>query len=450
VEQGPWKEATPGSLIARGDWWTVFNDPVLDDLEKRARAGSPTLRAYAARVDQARAVAGIAGSFRSPEVGVGAVAGRYRASGNRPDQPNKLALNKAYESDAFRVPLVAAYEVDVWGRVRRITESATARADASVAEYQTVALTLEGEIAATYFRLRQVDEERRILTQNIVLQRRARDLVAVRKEGGLASELDLSRVETELALTQAGAEDAARRRDDLQLALGLLVGADTGSIRLAESTFMATPPAIPVGLPSELLERRPDVAAAEKGLIARNAEIGVAKTAYYPSIKLTGAVGYESYDLSKLIQPDSLIWNLAGSVFQPVFNGGRIGFDVDRATAAYEEGVALYQGQLLRAFREVEGSLAALRNLDAQAKFQAIARQQASRSVQLAEIRYRAGLVNVLEVIDAQRTALRAEREALAVTGDQFASTISLVKSLGGGWEGRIQGAPGTPVALGK
>ena len=185
---GPWKLAEPGDLLARGDWWTLFNDPVLDELERTAKQQSPTLAAYAARVDQARAAAGIADSFRYPEVNVGVIAGRYQAAQDRPDQPSKQLTNTQYQNDVFRVPVVVSYELDVWGRVRRQSEAALARADSSAAEYQTVALTLESEIASTYFRLRQADEEKRIFSQNIGLQQRARDLVAKRKAGGVASE----------------------------------------------------------------------------------------------------------------------------------------------------------------------------------------------------------------------------------------------------------------------
>ena len=413
---GPWKVAEPGDLAARGDWWAMFNDPVLDALELRARHSSPTLAIYAARVDQARAAAGIAGSFRYPEIGVGATAGRYRAAEDRPDQPSKKPTNTEYQSDYYRVPLVASYELDVWGRVRRLGEAARARADASVAEFQTVALTLESEIAATYFRLRQVDEEKRILAQNISLQRHARDLVVKRRAGGIASELDVARIETELLLTEATVEEATRRRDDLQLALAALVGAVPEGFRITETPFVAAPPALPVGLPAELMERRPDIAEAEQRMVARNAEIGVARAAYFPAIRLTGSVGFESSDLSDLVDGGNLIWNAGASLFQPVFNAGRIGFDVARAKAAYEEALANYRGQLLRAFREVESSLIALRTLDVQASRQVQARRNALRRVQLAESRYRAGLVIVVEVTDAQRTALRAEREALAVT----------------------------------
>lgn len=432
---GPWKVAEPGDLLARGEWWTLFNDPTLDQLERAAKQQSPTLAAYAARVDQARASAGIADSFRYPEVGVGANIGRYQASKDRPDQPSKKPTNTEYQSDVYRVPVVVSYELDVWGRVRRLSESARARADATAAEYQTVALTLESEIAATYFRLRQADEEKRILAQNIELQQRARDLVARRKAGGLASELDLARADTELQLTVAGVEEVKRRREDLRLALAYLVGRLPEAFPVDETAFDAKPPAIPVGLPATLMERRPDIAEAEKALVARNAEIGVAKAAYFPAIRLTGAVGFESSDLSELVEGSSVIWSVGASLFQPVFNAGRIGFDVDRAKAAYDEGVANYRNRLLRAFREVEGSLSALRTLDEQSTHQVAAQQGAAKAVRLAELRYRAGLVIVVEVIDAQRTALRADREALAVKGAQLVSTVSLIKALGGSWQ---------------
>lgn len=444
---GPWRVAAPADLIARGDWWRVFDDPVLDDLETRARAHSPTLAAYAARVDQARAIAGIAGSFQLPEVAVGAGVGRYRASENRPDQPEKRAGNREYESNVFRVPLTVGYELDLWGRVRRQTEAARARADASLAEYQTVALTLESEIAVQYVRLRQTGEERRLLDRAIGLQRRARDLVAARRKGGLASELDVARVEAELALTESAAEDARRRYDDLGLALSTLVGELPEGFRVADGPFALVPPAIPVGLPADLLERRPDIAEAERALAARNAEVGVSKAAYFPAIRLTGALGFESDELSQFLKQDSLVWSLGASLFQPVFNAGRIGFDVERAKAAHAEAAAHYRGRLLRAFREVESSLAALRSLDEQHRHQEQAREHAAKSVRLADARYRAGLVAVLEVIDAQRASLRAEREALAVQGQRLVTTVSLVKALGGGWAARQGPVVRTAVA---
>lgn len=432
---GPWKVAEPGDLLSRGDWWTLFQDPVLDALERAAKDNNPSLAAYAARVDQARASAGITDSFRYTDVAIGANVGRYRASKDRPDQPSKKPTNTEYESGVYRVPLSVGYELDIWGRVRRLSEAARARAEATAAEYQTVALTLESDIAVAYFRLRQADEEKRLFTRSIELQQRARDLVAKRKAGGIASELDLARADTELELTTAGLEEVKRRREDLRLALAYLVGRLPERFPIEEAAFDARLPVVPVGLPATLMERRPDIAEAEKALVARNAEIGVAKAAYFPAIRLTGTVGVESSDLSELLDGSSVIWSLGASLFQPVFNAGRIGFDAARARAAYDESLANYRVRLLRAFREVESALSSLRTLDDQAVHQAAAQQGAAKAVRLAELRYRAGLVIVVEVIDAQRTALRADREALAVKGAQLVSTVSLVKALGGTWK---------------
>lgn len=434
---GPWRQAAPSDLIARGDWWRLFQDPVLDDLQERARRSSPTLAIHVARIDQARSIAGVAGSFQYPDVGVGATAGRFGASGNRPDQPEKRPGNHEYQSGLYRAPITAGYEIDLWGRVRRLNESARAQADAALAEYQTVALSLEAEITTLYLRLRQTEEERRLIGANLSLQRRARDLTVARRNGGLATELDVARLDTELALTEAAAEDARRRRDDLELALASAVGEIPEGFHVAESSFAGVPPVVPVGLPADLLERRPDVVEAERRLVARNADIGVAQAAYFPAIRLTGSVGFESGELSQFLQGDSLIWSMGASLFQPVFNAGRLRFDAARAKAVHAEAVAQYRLRLLRAFREVEGALAALHSLDDQARLQEGARTSAAKAVRIAESRYRAGLVSVLEVIDAQRSGLRADREALAVRGNQMVTTVSLVKALGGGWEAR-------------
>jgi multidrug efflux system outer membrane protein len=226
-----------------------------------------------------------------------------------------------------------------------------------------------------------------------------------------------------------------RRREELRLALAYLLGRLPESLPIEQAAFEAKPPAIPVGLPATLMERRPDIAEAERALMARNAEVGVAKAAYFPAIRLTGAVGIESSDLSQLTDGTSVIWNLSASLFQPVFNAGRTGFDVTRAKASYDEGVAIYRNRLLRAFREVESALSALQTLEAQSAHQVAAQQGAATAVRLAELRYRAGLVIIVEVLDAQRTTLRADREALAVKGAQLVSTVSLIKALGGGWQ---------------
>jgi outer membrane protein, multidrug efflux system len=443
-EAGPWREAAPRDLLSRGNWWELFDDPELNKLEVQAKKTNLGLQVAAARVQQAQAVAGITGSFLYPELNFNPIAVRYAVSQTRPDQPSKQPGNVAYVINDFRIPLYASYEVDLWGRIRRLTEAADAQMQSELAIYYTVLLTLEGDIAQTYFLIRASDEDLRILRQNIQLRAQARDLIAARAKGGLSSELDLARQEAELAFTQAQAEAAAKRRAELENSLAVLVGIPPQQFRIEPRPFELKTPAIPVGMPSDLLERRPDIAAAERRLAARNAEIGVAKAAYFPSIRLTGAIGTESFDANDLFNQNSRIWAIGASLWQPVFNAGRIGFDVDRAKAAYAGNLAVYRDSILRAFQEVESSLSGLRILSQQAGYQATALENANKATQLATVRYKGGLVAVIEVIDAQRASLQAQRESLQVSTSQMLTTVALIKALGGGWnEQQLSSHPG-------
>jgi multidrug efflux system outer membrane protein len=436
-ETGPWREAVPQDLISRGNWWETFNDADLNELETQAKKTNPGVQMAAARVQQAQAIAGYARSYLYPEINFNPSATRAGVSKTRPDQPSKQPANVAYDINDFRVPLYASYELDVWGKLRRLNEAATAQTEATVAAYYVVLLTLEGDIATTYFLIRASDEDLRILRQNIELRRSARNLVAARTKGGLASELDLARAETELAFTQADAEAAVRRRIELEYSLAVLVGVPPEQFQLAARPLELKLPAIPFGLPSDLLERRPDIAQAERLLAARNAQIGVAKAAYFPSIRLTGAVGFESFDLHELLNKDSTIWSIGASLWQPIFTGGRIGLDVDRVRASYDEALAAYHDRVLRAFQEVESSLASSRILAQQAQYQASASANATKATELATARYRSGLIGLLDVIDAQRSSLMAQRQALQVLSSQLLSTVGLIKALGGGWNER-------------
>jgi multidrug efflux system outer membrane protein len=306
---------------------------------------------------------------------------------------------------------------------------------ASEAAYANVLLGLEGEVAQNYFLLRTAEEEVRILQDNLELRRRARDLVAAKVRNGLAGPLDLARVETEVSFTEADLQVVGRRRAELEHALAVLVGEAPERFALEQGSLAAVPPVVPVGLPADLLERRPDVAEAERLLAARNAEIGIAQAAFFPAIRLTGAIGYESAELSDLLDGDSLIWSMAAGLVQPLFDGGRLRANRERAEAAFRENLALYRERLLVAFREVEDALAALRYLDDQHGSIDAAVASAQRAEQLAQARYRAGLVTVLEVVDAQRTRLLAERQRAAVLNQQLLASVALVKALGGGWQ---------------
>lgn len=447
VESGPWKPAATGTPLGAGRWWEIFGDPVLDGLETSAMGSSPGLRAALARLRQARAVAGIADSLLYPELGIAPGASRFGDSGNRPDQPSKVPANVRYQTDEFHVALYSSYEVDLWGRLRREGEAALARAQASEADYRTVLLTLQGDVAQTYFLVRSTDEEIRILASNIALMGKSRDVVAARYRGGFASDLDLARAEADLAALQASSEAARRRRAQLQHRLAALVGQLPEQFSLGEGTLTAIVPEVPAGLPSELLERRPDIVRAERLLRASNAGIGIARAAWFPSIRLTGAAGYQSYEMGQLLNPASALWMAGVSLWAPLFDAGRIGLDVARARAAYDEALATYREHILGAFQEVESSLAALRYLHSQARFEALAMDHAGRATRLATARYRNGLVALIEVIDAQRTSLRAEQDALAVASDRLLTTVALVKALGGGWSGSVIAQSQAPAA---
>jgi multidrug efflux system outer membrane protein len=449
VETGPWKEATPSDEAIRGKWWEIYGDPVLNRLEEQASSSSPRIQAAAARVDQARAILGFNEAARYPTISFDPSAQRLRASGNRVDQPSKLPGNVAYESNGVRLPLYASYEIDLWGKIARIEESATRRMEASVANYYGVLLTLQSDLAQSYFQLRAADEELVLLTRGIELRERARDLVAARKRGGLASELDLAKVETELAATEAEAQAAKHRRNDLLQALALLTGSAPGPFELNVEAFVPQPPVIPVGMPADLLERRPDIAEAERLLAARNADIGVAQAALFPSIKLTGALGFESNELSSLLNRESAIWSLGAALSQPLFDGGRLRSNVDRARAVHAENLAEYRERLLVAFKEVNTALAALRVLELQHESQLRAVTSAERAEHLATARYKTGLVNVLELVDAQRTRLQVERGRLSVRQQQMLASVTLIRALGGGWAER-RDASGTAWVMPK
>lgn len=433
----PWREAVPQDAVAKGAWWEVFGDAVLNDLQARAHAGSPRLQIAAARVEQARALAGLNAASTLPAVELAPDAARYRVSGNRPDQPSKVPGNTEYTTNRFRLPLYASYELDLWGRIRRLQQAADARVLASQSAYHNVMLALEGDLCATYFALRLAEEDLRILNDNLELRRKARDLIAARKRNGLATEYDVARVETELALTQGEAQVAGRKRAEFEHALAVLVGEPPAQFTLAPERGALKAPPIPLGMPADLLERRPDVAEAERLLAARNAEIGAAKAAFFPAIRLTGVVGFESAEFSDLLKGDSLIWGLAAGLSQPLFDGGRIRANRDRAEAAWRENLGVYRERLLVAFREVEDALAGLRYLGEQQQSVDAAVTTARRAEQLATSRYRNGLVTVLDVVDSQRARLLAERQQSIVLHQQLLASVALVKALGGGWEAR-------------
>ncbi len=433
AETGPWKVAAPKDDLPKGTWWKIFHDPALDALEASAAAASPTLQAAIARRDQAFALAGLSRADYFPSLSLDPSASRARYSGNR--QTQVPATRASYTDNSFNLPLDLSYELDLWGRVRRANESARALAEASAATYQTVLLGVQADVASAYFTLRSLAMERELVGRSIQTRRDALDLVQKRFAGGASAQLDVLRAQTELATAESDALAIDQRRAALRHTLAVLCGQSPEKFKVDDSAALpATVPALPVGLPSELLERRPDVATAERTLAASNAQIGVAKAAFFPAIKLIGSAGYNSDDLGTLLNSDSRQWSLGPAISLPIFQGGRNVANYDRAKAAYAESVASYRLRVLVAFQEVEDGLSGLRYLDGQAEALTRAVTASRQAASLSTVRYKAGLVSYLEVVDAERTALQNERTATQLATQRLTASILLVKALGGGW----------------
>ena len=391
------------------------------------------MQAAAARVRQARAIARISEADLFPTVNFDPDAQRNRQSANRAAQPGSTVRD--YTANRFRVPIDMAYEIDFWGKMRRASESAVARAQAAQYGYQTIALTMAGDIAQNYFALRSLDAEREILRNTIALRKKGLELARSRYRGGITSELDVTRGEAEVAATEAELIGIGKRRAELENAIAVLIGKLPSEFTLAEQANNTNVPKIPIGLASELLQRRPDIAEAERQLAARNAEIGVAKAAFFPAIRLTGQAGFESADLSDIVRGASRIWTAGIGVVLPIFEGGRNKANVERANAAFDENLAQYQGRVLIAFQEVESALAGLRILAEQSAAQSRAVVSAQKSAQISISRYKAGLVTYLEVVDTERTTLANQRLIAQLAGQRMVNSVALIKALGGGWQ---------------
>ncbi|HTJ79849.1 MAG TPA: efflux transporter outer membrane subunit [Rariglobus sp.] len=416
------------------EWWRAFNDPALNDLETRALAANQDLRAALARVQQARAAAGVARADYLPSVAVEPSANRARTSRT---VDNALP---ATPSTTYQLPLSLNWEIDLFGRVRRLNESTRAQLAAAGATFDAARLSLTAEVATTHFTLRAIDRELDVVTKTASLRRDALKLIRDRFDNGTANDLDVARAETELATTEADAAALAIRRSATQDALAVLLGeaapsfsaSDSGSSPSALSSQL---PSVPAGLPSSLLTRRPDIVAAERTLAAANARIGVAKADFFPAISLTGSAGYASADINNLFKTDSRLWSIGPSLYLPIFQGGRNRANLANARAVFDENLATYRQRVLVAFSEVQDALTASRLLADQSSAQQRAVTSAKRGAELAQKRYDAGYVSYLEVVDAQRTALEVERTDARLAGQRWITEVDLIKALGGGWQ---------------
>ena len=435
-ESGPWKKAEPRDDISKGNWYTVFHDPKLNELEAKAQNASQTLRAAVARVSEARALARQSEADFFPSLDFSGTGSRQRTS---PNNGQLLAQSAPGTSRPFTfnsatvVPFDLSYEVDLWGKVRRAFEASGDQAQASVADYENVLLTMKADVATTYFAVRTADSQIDVQQRTIKSFQDALDPTNSRFQGGISTQLDVEQAKATLAAAQAQLATIQQNRAQLEHALAVLVGQTPETFSLRFHPLDLALPTVPAGLPSDLLERRPDVAAAERRVAAQNAEIGVAISAYFPSVNLTGQTGFDSGDLGMLFNWESRIWSYGPNIQFPIFEGGRISANVKQQRAAYEENVANYRQQVLVAFQDVEDSLSALHYLAEQGEAENRAFAAYKKALELTNARYTTGLVSYFDVIQAQGLALDAEQLTVQIEGNRLGTTVRLIKALGGG-----------------
>jgi multidrug efflux system outer membrane protein len=423
-----WKKAEPRDDQSKGPWWEMYNDVTLNELEERAIISNQELKAAVARVEQSRAIARISEADFFPDLSTNPSWTRSRSSGN------SGGLSQSRTSNQFSVPFDLTYEVDLWGKVRRGFESAQNEFLASAADYQNILFSLQANVATTYFQLRSTEREIKILEEALKIRSRSVEIFKARAESGYGSDLDLTRAQGEYSTAEGDLSDAKNRRAQYQNALAVLIGKPTSNFEISMEDIDFSPPVVSAGLPSELLERRPDVAQAERLLAARNAEIGIAYAAFFPSLRLTAGAGVQSVDLKDLFEWESRVWSFSPSVSLPIFSGGRYSADLKRARAAYDEAVAIYRQSVLVAFQEVDDTLAATQFLDAQAHSLDDAVASSRKASELSTARFTNGLVDYLDVIDAERSRLQNELLAVRVDTQRMLNSVLLVKAIGGGW----------------
>ena len=432
--EAPFRPASPDDASPKGPWWLRFGDPRLDGLQRQALARSPTLALASARLAQARAVVNATSAGLLPTVNLGGRAARQRISAERP-LTNYASTNFATVQNDFVLQLSASYEFDLAGRVQRTLEGVLASAEQSAADFENTRLVLGTDLATAYFNLRAIDIELDVLNRSLALQRRSLDFVSTRHDLGAASGLDVAQQQGLLDTTLTQLDVLRRQRGPFEHAIATLTGTPAPSFALAPDIADLKPPAVPIGVPSDVLQRRPDVASAERAMAAANAQVGVARAAYFPSITLGPALGLESRSVGDLIGASSLLWSLGASVVQPIFNGGRLDANVAFARAGYDATVANYRRVVLTAMQEVEDGitgLAALERADVQSR---TAVATARKVLELATARYEGGATTYLDVITAQQSLLAAERLSAQLSGQRLLTSVFLVKALGGDWD---------------
>jgi outer membrane protein, multidrug efflux system len=430
--EGPWRPGDPRDQIPKGEWWKIFGDADLNALESQAVSANFTVQASVAKLEQARALARISTAALFPQASVGGFAGASRVSGNR---PANVAPFSALTQGNFAIPFSVSWEPDLYGRIHRGIVSAQAAYQASGADLENVRLATSSELAGDYFSLREIDAEVGVLEGTVKSFERGMELVQQRANGGVASGLDVAQEQTLLDATRAQAILLRQQRIQFEDAIATLTGQPASNFKVAVKPLPSTLPTIPVGLPSDLLERRPDVAENERLMASANEQIGIAQSAYYPGVSLSGGAGLNSTSLANFASLPSAVWAVGATISETLLTGGARRAQVDFAQAGYKITIANYRGSVLTAFQEVEDSLAGLAVLDDASKAQAAAVTDAQKALDIATNRYKGGLVSYLDVVTAQQILLSNQRLAVQLEGQRLTTSVLLVKALGGGWD---------------
>jgi NodT family efflux transporter outer membrane factor (OMF) lipoprotein len=431
-QNGTWKQAEPSDGALRGQWWDLYGDPQLSALETKVAVSNQTLRAAMEQYLSAHEQVRVARSQYFPTLSAGPSISRQRESYNQPNT-NRSLTN--YQYNSYGIAGQAQWEPDLWGQVRRTVEQARANAQASAALLANVDLSLRAELAVDYFQMRGLDSQKQLLDNTVQSFEEYLKLTQIRFKGGVATESDVALAQTQLETTRAQDIDIGVARAQYEHAIATLIGTPASTFSLPPMPLGQQIPPIPIGVPSQLLERRPDIAAAERQADAANAQIGIATAAYYPNVSLTGTGGFASGNPGTLIQGPSEMWSLGASAVELLFDAGRRHAITQQARDAYEQQAANYRQSVLAAFQDVEDNLAAVRILDQESAQQALAVAAAERSLNISTNRYKGGVTTYLEVLTAQTTQLSNQRTQADIATRQFVSSVQLIRALGGGWD---------------
>lgn len=430
-----WKIAEPRDGISRGNWWEIYADLELNSLVKQVEVSNQNVRAAEAQYRRALALLGVARAGYFPVLSAGASATRGQGTSAAPATGVAVVSPGAPIRNTDRLSLSASWEADVWGKIGRNVESNDASVVASAADLQAALLSAQSTLVQSYLQLRINDAQRRLFEQIIAAYDRSLQITRNRYEAGVAARLDVAQAEAQLKSTQAQAIDLGVQRAQLEHAIAMLIGKAPANFQIKPIDSIPTLPETPVGLPSELLERRPDIAAAERRAAAANAQIGVAQAAFFPSLSLGGSAGYQNTTFANLISLPNRFWSLGPALAVTLFDGGARSVLKEQAVAVFDQNAANYRQSVLTGFQEVEDNLSALRILNEEARAQREAARSAAESAMLADNQYQAGTVSYLNVVSAQAASLSADKSSIDITGRRLLASVALLKALGGGWQ---------------